>query len=135
MLDSFALIAFYNRESGFEAVKSMLQQARQLRQPLLMNEVNVGEVFYMRARKASLAEAERFRTGLTSLPITLVSNAFDDVIEAARLKAQYPISYGDAFAVATAVRMNALVVTGDPEFQAVRHLVQIQWIVPGSGRR
>ena len=132
MLDSFALIAFFNRESGFEAVKNLLQRSRQSRVPLLMNEVNAGEVFYTRARRGSLAQAERFLQSLGSLPIELVSNSFEDVIEAARLKAQYPISYGDAFAVATAIRMNAVVITGDREFDAVRHLVHVQWVSPRS---
>jgi predicted nucleic acid-binding protein len=30
--------------------------------------------------------------------------------------------------VATAIRMDAVVVTGDPEFRQVEHLVTIDWI-------
>lgn len=57
-----------------------------------------------------------------------ISNAFEDVIAAAWIKARYPISCADAFAVATATKLEATVVTGDPEFQAVSELVPVDWI-------
>ena len=47
---------------------------------------------------------------------------------AARVKASYALSYADAFAVATAVRLQATVVTGDAEFACVEELVEIRWI-------
>jgi predicted nucleic acid-binding protein len=37
------------------------------------------------------------------------------VLEAARIKARYPIAYAGAFAVATAVAHRATLLTGDPE--------------------
>jgi ribonuclease VapC len=45
------------------------------------------------------------------------------------IKARYPLSYADAFATAAALRMNAAILTGDPEFRAVRDLVPIEWVV------
>ena len=44
------------------------------------------------------------------------------------LKLGFPISYADAFAVATAIRMNAAIVTGDPEFRRVEQLVTVNWL-------
>jgi predicted nucleic acid-binding protein len=49
-------------------------------------------------------------------------------MEASEIKAQYPIAYADAFAVATARRETARIITGDPEFEKVQHLVEIQWL-------
>ncbi len=43
-------------------------------------------------------------------------------------KAQYPISFADAFATATAIRMDAELLTGDPEFRRVEQLVKIRWL-------
>jgi hypothetical protein len=40
-------------------------------------------------------------------------------MEAAELKALHPISYADAFAVATARAERAVLVTGDPEILAL----------------
>jgi predicted nucleic acid-binding protein len=128
VLDSFALLAFLNREAGFEKVRTLLRTAETASEPLLMNEINVGEVFYIIAKTRSLERAEDFLHRLETLPITPVSNTFTDVLEAARVKAQFPLSYADAFAISTALRSQAMVVTGDPEFRAVAHLVEILWL-------
>ncbi len=42
--------------------------------------------------------------------------------------AQYILSYADCFALASAVNHSATLVTGDPEFQTVSHLIEIAWI-------
>ncbi len=93
-----------------------------------MNEINIGEVYYSRARTKSPEQAEAFLEVLPTLPIQPVANTFDHVLAAARLKARYPISYADAFAVTTAQRERATLVTGDHEFRAVEHLIPILWI-------
>jgi len=49
------------------------------------------------------------------------------VYQAAELKALYPISYADCFALACAINHAAVLVTGDPEFKIVEHLVKITW--------
>ena len=128
MLDSFAVIALLNRDPGFENIKHLLLQAQESGLPLLMNEINVGEVFYLTAKRVSWEMAEEFLKSLPALPVELVSNSYADVLEAARIKAQFPISYADAFAVATAIRRNAVIVTGDREFRSVGHLVEIAWL-------
>ena len=122
------MLAFLNKERGFEKVKSLLRAAEASSEPLLMNEINIGEVYYVTAKDRSVERAEEFLHRLETLPILPVSNSFADVLEAARIKARFPISYADAFVVATAVRMNAAIVTGDPEFQSVPHLVTIVWL-------
>jgi len=48
---------------------------------------------------------------------------------AAHVKAQYALSCADAFAVALAQGMDATLLTGDPEFRQVRHLIAIEWLV------
>jgi ribonuclease VapC len=93
-----------------------------------MNEINIGEVYYCRAKTSSLERAEAFLETLPSLPIQAISNTYDQVLAAARLKARFPISCADAFALATAQREKATLVTGDPEFHAVEHLIPILWI-------
>ena len=53
-------------------------------------------------------------------------NDFQDVIDAARIKAEYPLSFADCFAVATARRESAIILTGDPEFKKIEHLAKIE---------
>lgn len=129
LLDSFALLAYLNKETGFEKVKDALAKAQRSGNSLLMNEINVGETYYIIFRKRGSEKAEYFLdTMLAGLPIVTVSNNLEHVIDAARIKAEYPLSFCDCFAVATALREDAIVITGDPEFKKTEHLVQIEWL-------
>jgi len=56
------------------------------------------------------------------------SNGFGDVIKAAKIKAEYPLSFTDCFAVATAKKNNSVIMTGDPEFRKIEDLVAIEWL-------
>jgi len=94
-----------------------------------MNDINIGETFYILARERGLEKAEYFINAiLPNLPINKIGNGFAEVMEAARLKAQYPISYADCFAVATALREKAVIITGDPDFKHVEKMVEIDWL-------
>jgi predicted nucleic acid-binding protein len=94
-----------------------------------MNEINIGETFYVLARERGLEMAEYFiNVILPNLPIANIGNKFGDVIHAGTIKAQYPISYADSFAVSTAIRENAVIVTGDPDFKHVEKIVKIDWL-------
>jgi predicted nucleic acid-binding protein len=129
LLDSFALLAYLNKEANFERVKQILLVAQKSGGFVLMNEINVGETYYILFRKRGAQQAEYFLdTILPGLPITLVSNNFQSVIEAARIKAEYPLCYSDCFVVANACRENAMIITGDPEFKNVEHIVEIEWL-------
>lgn len=130
LLDSFALLAYLNKESNFERVKQILAQAQKSGVFVLMNEINIGETYYILFRKRGPKKAESFTdTILPGLPITPVHNTFESVLEAARIKAEYPLSFSDCFAVSNARRENAIIVTGDPEFKNVKHIVEIEWLI------
>ncbi len=80
----------------------------------LMSWINVGEVFYLVDRREGRAAALEVVSDLrTQLSLDVPSPA--RVLEAAALKSRHRISYADAFAVATAVAHEAVLVTGDPE--------------------
>ena len=61
---------------------------------------------------------------IEQLPLRLVQNPFSMVLEAARIKARFRVS----FAAAAARREKASVVTGDPEFAALEGIVDVEWI-------
>jgi predicted nucleic acid-binding protein len=128
LLDSWAILALLNDEGGAAAVADHLRAAIELGEALLVNEINVGEVYYIVGKHRSIAAAERVLDHLDTLPLEIVGNTYDDVLDAARLKAVHPLSYADACAVATAVRFEAIVVTGDREFETVQELVDVEWL-------
>ncbi len=129
LLDSYALLAYLNKEKNFQKVQKALSDAQQSGRHVLMNEINIGETYYILYRKRSQEKAEFFLdTVLAGLPILILPNNFKDVMNAARLKAEHPLSFADCFAVATARRENAIVMTGDPEFKNIEHMVKIEWL-------
>lgn len=126
LLDSFALLAYLKKENNYQRVKELLSAPDV---PALMNDVNVGETYYILARERGMEQADVFlNVILPSLPIIVRSNLFGHVIEASKIKARHPLSFADCFAVASAIRENAVIVTGDPEFKAVQKLVEIEWL-------
>jgi len=128
LLDSYALLAYLKAEEGHQKVAELLNKARETEVFLLMNEINLGEVFYIIAKERSLREAEQFWQLFPTLPIELIPNSCSDVLEAARLKAQYPLAYADCFVLSTALKKGATLITGDIDFRKVAHLVKIEWI-------
>ena len=126
VLDSFALLAYLKKEDKYERIKGLLSSKDTI---LFMNEINLGECFYILARERTMDNAEYFvHSVLPNLPIKKISNTFQDIIEAARIKAKHPLSYADCFAIQTSLRENAPLVTGDPEFKKADKLVEIEWL-------
>jgi ribonuclease VapC len=128
VLDSFAILAWLQNESGADRVEALLTQAQRRKTFLLLNVINLGEVYYRLARQHGHPLAHTIIRQLETVPITLYPCDHDLAIEAAQIKADYPMAYADAFTVATALKEDAVVITGDPEFHQVEHLVTIDWI-------
>jgi ribonuclease VapC len=126
VLDSYALLAFLEKEGAYARIQDLLATEDA---PVFMNAVNVGEVFYILSRQRGDRAAEYFLSViLPGLPISVLDNSFDNVIAAARLKAKHALSFADCFAAATAIRENAVLVTGDPEFRKLGKTVTVEWI-------
>ena len=128
IFDSFALLKLFQKEQGYKKVLSLLEYIEEKKLVKYLNAINLGEIIYTTKRVfgdqkklETLANVERLR--FTILPAT---NAL--IFEAAEYKAEYSISYADCFVVASALEHDAIVVTGDPEFKKVEHLLDIEWI-------
>lgn len=93
-----------------------------------MNRINLGEVHYKTIRVLGPEGARNFMENFLRLPITIVLPDDALIWKAAELKAQYPISYADCFAAATALLYNAAVLTGDPEFKKLTKVVNVDWL-------
>ncbi len=126
LLDSYALLAYLKKENSYHKVKEALTDSDSI---VIMNELNIGEVYYIIARYRGMEQADYFiEVILPGLPIKVLSCNFDLVIRASRLKAHYAMSYADCFAIASAIEEKADIFTGDPEFKSVEKLVKIEWL-------
>jgi ribonuclease VapC len=128
IFDSHALLKFFQREKGHEKVTYLLGEIRKTGGAKYINAINLGEIIYSTKREFGdqkklevLANIERLNFTILPIPNPLI-------FQAAEYKAQYTLSYADCFALASAVEYKAALVTGDPEFKKLEHLVDIVWI-------
>ena len=128
VLDSYAMIAYFEDEAGADRVARLLRQLIQGKAKAYMSVVNWGEVYYNTMREGGVAEAEKVILQLDKFPIQMVEVNRDFAYEAAKLKGKYRIAYADCFAVALSAKLNATLVTGDPEFKKLKERISIQWI-------
>ena len=63
-----------------------------------------------------------------SLPLTLCEVTGELVLDAAHIKANHAISNAGAFVAALAQAENAVVLTGDSEFESPEKIVRVEWL-------
>ena len=130
VLDSWALIAFFEDEPAADEVEKLLVKGEAGTHKLLLSVVNWGEIYYNTMRNVSQESAEQKAREIAGLTIELVPAETDLhlVRQAAIYKATKKLSYADAFAAALAKLRNAELVTGDNDFKAVEDEIKIGWL-------
>jgi ribonuclease VapC len=128
LFDSFALLRFFQKEPGGEKVRELLKSSLAAAAPRLINAINLGELIYIVQRRCGTQRKLAILAHVHRLDFTILPCPNDLIFRAAELKARHPISYADAFALASAIEHGAALVTGDPEFRKVEGLVEIIWI-------
>ena len=128
LFDSHALLAFFQRESGAEIVARIFNEAIEQNTDRLICIINLGEIIYLTKRRFGEEKKLEILGRIHQLGMRVLPVPDSLVYQAAELKAEYPIAFADCFALACAIDHSAVLVTGDPEFKMVEHLVRINWI-------
>ena len=128
LFDSHDILKWTQMEAGYRSVKSLIEACRNQTLSGYMNQINLGEVYYKTIRAVGIDRAREFLENFERLPLMIILPDRDLIWKAAEIKAEYSISYADCFAVATAIRYNAKILTGDPEFQKTEKLVMVEWV-------
>jgi predicted nucleic acid-binding protein len=128
VLDSFALVSFFHKEPGWEKIQQIFYELASSGQKALLSIINWGEFYYIIKKKVGKDKAEEALVLLEQLPVKILSVDDKLVKEAAEIKSDYPVSYADAFCIATIQRSNGKMFTNDPEFKSVQHLVSVAWL-------
>jgi PIN domain nuclease of toxin-antitoxin system len=134
VLDACALLAFLNKEEGWEKVRELLIEAADAGDTqVCMNSVNLLEVYYDRLRLDDAFKRDEFLMCAFESPIQIIDTFPRPLLdEAARIKAFYRrISLADAIGLATASCTGGVFVTADHhELDAVnmREAVRFLWI-------
>jgi predicted nucleic acid-binding protein len=110
VLDSWAVLRLLE---GSQPAAGRVDSVLTAERPV-MSWMNLGEVFYVvRRLRGEQHAVDTVRDLKPRLNLDLPSE--ERVLEAARLKADHPIAYADAFAAATAIAHGAALLTGDPQ--------------------
>ncbi|MBI3167363.1 MAG: type II toxin-antitoxin system VapC family toxin [Chloroflexi bacterium] len=128
VLDSFALMAHFGGETGGKQVLELLEKAEVGEATLVMSLINAGELAYLMSRERGRSAAESMLEDLKNLPILLFDATEERILAAAWVKAEFPVSYADSFAISLAKELNATLVSGDPEFHTIEKIVPILWL-------
>ena len=113
VLDSWAILRYLeNTEPAATLVADLLDAERPL-----MSWINLGEVHYiLRRARGEDAAIETVRDVRDVIDVRLPNERL--VLDAARLKADHPMAYADAFGAALAIAEDATLWTGDSELLA-----------------
>jgi PIN domain nuclease of toxin-antitoxin system len=135
VLDACAVLAFLNKEREGPRVIHLFNEAITRGAgavSISMSIVNLVEVYYgMIQKKGNIPEADRIMGEAYCLPFHTIDTISTAVYrEASRLKSFYSISLADAFACATAMSLDATLVTKDHEIEAIEQAenLSVFWI-------
>jgi predicted nucleic acid-binding protein len=128
VLDTFALLAYLQDETGASRVETLLEKAAKEKCRLCISIINLGEMLYIIERREGVAKTQDALALIRQLPLEILPADEQAVFAAAHIKASHTLSYADAFAVASAIQENAVVVTSDSEFETVASLVAVEWL-------
>ena len=128
VLGAFALLTYFQDGPGAERVMEVLQGAQKERCRVCLCIINLGELLYIVERRRSLTEAQATLATIQQGPIEVLPADEQIVFAAAHIKANYILSYADAFTVACAQQLEGIVLTGDKEFEAVESIAKVEWI-------
>ena len=128
VLDSFALLAFFQAEPGDLKVRELLERSQRGEIRLAVTAVNLGEVAYRTERVFGLERAQEVLAKIEEYAPAVIDVDRDLALAAAHLKARYRMSYADCLAAALAQRLGAAVITGDPDFRQLEDQVAVEWL-------
>ena len=128
VLDSYALIAYLDKEPGYEEVATLFEECVAKKREVFACVVNWGEVIYHALRNGGENMAMLAEDAMRALPLQIVEANKEVTLHAAHLKAFKKMSYADCYAAALAVKRKCELVTGDKEFKQVEDTVKIRWM-------
>jgi predicted nucleic acid-binding protein len=109
VFDSWALLAYLGGEQAAGRV-----EAAWLEEGAAISSINLGEVFYIRIRQDGEESATATVDQVRGL-LEVIDPDWPIISAAASIKARGGLAYADAFCIATALRAEAPLWTGDPE--------------------
>jgi ribonuclease VapC len=130
VIDTYAIISFLRKEENHLTIKRIFEESRISKTTLLLSDINWGEVYYITLRNYGEPALRKTLGWMDAMEFQILVSKRERIQAAARIKARFPVSYADAFAIAAAREFDCPVVTGDPEFRRVEQagMVKLMWM-------
>lgn len=134
LLDTSALFALSDNESGAAAVERVLQDAKKGKVAVYISAMSIMELYYVTYQEIGEEAATQIVNLTRSLPAQELPLADELVLPAGDLKARYHISVADAWIAATAILHSLTLLHKDPEFEPLKEELDLQEL-PYKSRR
>ena len=129
VLDAWAVLALLQgEEPAASRVRQLFNAVRGEDEEIFISIINLGEVLYRIGKVKGEEEAWQTLDQIRRLPLAVVPADEGAVLAAVGFKMHYAISYADAFAAATADRLEATLVTGDLELGRLEDRIEIEML-------
>ena len=130
VLDACAMLAVLSKEQGADKVVNFYKKATSGEITLVMNKLNLLEVYYDLFRAYGKERADAFIAEIKQSPIVINHELSDEIFaEAGRLKASYRISLADSVALSQTVVLGGALLTSDHhEFDTIEAKEDINFV-------
>jgi len=134
VLDTSAWIAFNEAETGASEVEAILAGAWLGQVEVHASFVTLTELEYIRTQERDAQQAAELLAFAKAQPVRWHHSDEALCSAAAKLKAAHRLSFADSFVAATAMRLDAVLVHKDPEFDALKDMMKLQPLPPKPGK-
>ncbi len=128
VLDANALLDFLEAGPGCQKVKELLDSSLRQQSIILVSVLNWAEIFYLLWQRRGEEMARKAMTGLSQLPLEIVSVDVFLALKGGEIKALHKIPYVDCIAAALAILNHAILVTSDRDFEKLGRRIQVLWL-------
>lgn len=122
VLDTSAVLTLVEEEAGADRVEQVITE-----EEATLPWLTLLEAYYISQQERGKAEADRRYALMKRLPATILWNVDEPItLTAARLKAVYRLSLGDAIIAAYAIQNESTLLHKDPELEALAGQVDLE---------
>jgi len=114
VFDACALIALLSKETGYENVEKIINEAKDKKVKIIMHKINLYEVYYHICKFYDEAVAINFLAEIKQSPMQINTEITDElIIKAGNLKRRYKMSLADSIGLGETIIRNGTFVTAD----------------------
>jgi uncharacterized protein len=125
ILDTSALLTFFEEENGADTVQNFLEQAKRGDIEIITSFVTYVEVYYITMQEQGEQEAKLRISLMNMLALTIVESSPSLGLVTGQIKAAHRLSFADAWIAATALTFDAILVHKDPEFEQLNPSIKL----------